>query len=201
MKTNNIRLCFLILSVTISQFSHAERYKRSMNINKVQELGLEIWTEYEPEWAAEVVWQGKKPLYIVKSPPQVSPPAVMSYVSFPKLTVASGELKEVATIAIQKAAKNYQVTAKKRNTIQLKPASYNQLNGYEAEFSGTGQGEAVDVKVFVGQQEGKSPVAMQVYTLKGKLSHISEQIRRAWQHVSYLENRDNNQSGSPEQKR
>lgn len=187
MKTNIIRLLIIILGVTISQFSQADRYKRPMHINKVKELGLEIWTEYEPEWNTEVVWQGKQPLFIVQSPPRVSPPAAMSYVTFPKLLVSASELKQVATAAIQEAAKNYQVTAKLRNAIKLKSASYNQLNGYEAEFSGTAQGEAVDVKVFVGQQAGKSLVAMQVYTLKGKLPHISEQIRRAWQHVSYLE--------------
>ncbi len=188
MKINTIQLLFLILSVTICQSSHADRYKRPMHINKVKELGLEIWTEYEPEWSAEVVWQGKKPLFIVQSPPQVSPPAAMSYVTFPKLSVTDSELQQVAITAIQEAAKNYQVSAKQRNSIQPKPTTYNQLNGYEAEFSGIAQGKAVDVKVFVGQQSGKSPVAMQVYTLKGKLSHISEQIRRAWQHISYLEN-------------
>ncbi len=91
----------------------------------------------------------QKPLFIVQSPPQVFPPAAMSYVTFPKLSVTDSELQQVATTAIQEAAKNYQVSAKQRNSIQPKPTTYNQLNGYEAEFSGIAQGEVVDVKVLL----------------------------------------------------
>ena len=164
-----------------------ERALRPMHIHKVPALGLEIWTEYQPEWSTELVHQGKKPLFIVQSPPLSYPPAAMSYASFPGMQVRPDELKAVATSALRRAARNYRVPAQQRQRLEATPARYGELSGYEGRFSGSAHGEAVDVQVFIGQKPGKWPVMMQIYTLPGKLPHLSEQIRRAWTHVRYLD--------------
>ena len=183
----------LLMPLLLALGLHAgaqERALRPMHIHKVRALGLEIWTEYEPEWRTELVQQGNKALFIVQSPPRVYPPAAMSYVSFPGMRVRDDEMEAVATSALRRAAQNYQVPAQERERITPTPARHGALSGYEATFSGTAHGEAVDVKVFVGHVPGRGPVAMQVYTLRGKLPHLSEQIRRAWGHVRYLEPAD-----------
>jgi hypothetical protein len=177
----------IVLVLQTSPVVQADRYKRPMHINKVETLGLEIWTEYEPEWIAELVKQGSKPIYVVQTPPNVYPPAAMSYVSFPTMPIKPDELQAITTSAIREAAINYQVTPEQRNQIQPTAASYNQLTGYQATFTGVAHGDAVDVKVFVGHKPDKGLIAMQAYTLAGKLPHISEHIRRAWQHVDYLD--------------
>ncbi|MEF7615662.1 hypothetical protein V4F39_17235 [Aquincola sp. MAHUQ-54] len=60
------------------------------------------------------------------------------------------------------------------------------LQGFGATFAGKAQGDAVDVRVFIGQSPGRLPVAMQAYTLRGKLDHLDEPIRRSWGKVKYL---------------
>jgi len=82
------------------------------------------------------------------------------------------------------ASQNYEGA---RAGIALKPASYGAFIGYEAEFSAVADTVPVDVRVFFGHQPGKPAVAMQVFTLKGKLPHLSEQIRRSWSNVKYLQ--------------
>lgn len=176
----------IVLLLQTADLAYADRYLRPMHINKVEALGLEIWTEYEPEWLREVVRQGNKPIYVVQTPANVYPPAAMSYASFPGMPVNPGELKTIATTAIRQAANNYQVSPERTKAIQAAKASYNRLTGYEATFTGKAHGDAVDVKVFIGHTPGKGLIAMQAYTLKGKLPHIREHIRRAWSHVDYL---------------
>ena len=175
-------LCTALVSPVLT-----ERAQRPMQIHKVSELGLEIWTEAQPEWTTELVHQGKKPIFIVQSPPKAYPPAAMSYVSFPGMRVEAGELKAIATSALRQAARNYRVPQADIDKLRPAAATYSELTGYEAVFSGSANGEAVDVKVFVGHKPGKGPVTLQVYTFRDKLPHLSEQIRRAWQNVKYLD--------------
>lgn len=182
-----LQLSILLLIPGMVYSAEPARALRPMLINKVDELGLEIWTEADPEWLTDVVHQQGKPIFTAQTPMNTYPPAAMSVVSFPGMEVAESELLEVATSAIHTAARNYQVTEPDISGIQITPVRYSELHGFEGVFSGVAQGDPVDVKVFIGQREGKSPVCVQIYTLKGKLPHLSEQIRRSWQHLRYLE--------------
>ena len=176
----------MLLMFLSNMSAHADRAMRPMKIHKLPELGLEIWTEYEPLWITELHYRGKKPIFTVHSPPMVYPPAAMTVVSFPGMAVATDELKDIATTAIAEGAKNYKVPESELAGLHVIPALYGDLTGYEASFSGKVRGDAVDVKVFVGNKPGKGPVMLQIYTLEGKLSHLSEQIRRSWTNVKYL---------------
>lgn len=172
--------------------SVAERIERPMAAHEVRELGLEIWTEDEPEWDTELVRYGQRSVFTAQSPVYYYPPVAMSYVSFPGMEVAAEELEEVAVSAIQQAGRNYQLAGERVEHIDTASSTYGELTGYEATFSGVANEEEVDVKVFVGYKPGKGPVVMQCYTLKGKLPHISEQIRRAWTNVKYLDGTTSN---------
>lgn len=180
-------LIVFFLAQQVAQASEPTRALRPMVIHKVQELGLEIWTEADPEWQTDLVYQGDKPIFTAQTPMNTYPPAAMSVVSFPGMVVAEHELQEVATTAIHTAASNFQVTETDIEKITILPVEYSELHGYEGVFSGYAQGDPVDVKVFVGQKNGKGPVSIQLYTLQGKLPHLSEQIRRSWQHIRYLD--------------
>lgn len=164
----------------------AERAKRPMKIHQLPELGLEIWTESDPLWIADLQYQGKKPLFTAQTPPMVYPPAAMSVVAFPGMQVTAEEMEEVAATAIRTGARNYRVPEQAIQQLQPSAASYGELQGYEATFSGKAQGDAVDVKVFVGHKQGKGPVMLQIYSFKDKLPHLSEQIRRSWSNITYL---------------
>ncbi len=179
-----IRQVAILCIVSISL--HAEPAKRPMEIHKLDELGLEIWTEYEPTWITRILSQGKFPIFSAESPQNYYPPSVMTWTTFKGMKIGIGELEELATSAIQTAAGNYGVSEKEILQIRPKKTEYNKLIGYEASFSGIAFNEAVDVKIFVGHEPGKRPVAMQAYTQKGKLVHLSEQIRRSWTNVAYL---------------
>ncbi len=164
----------------------AERVKREMQIHKVPELGLEIWVENEPPWDAAVMKAVTLPSFVVQSPADYYPPAVMTYISLPAATVDDTAMLGMATTAIRRAAENYRVTPAKRIALKPQPAIYGEFSGFEADFEGWANGEAVEVKVFVGHVPGRFPVAMQAYTLRGKLAQLAEPTRRAWGHVKYL---------------
>jgi hypothetical protein len=180
-----IGLC-MIAVVFFSMPAHADRVERTMKIHRLSELGLEIWTEFKPLWITEVHYQGIKPVFTAQTPPMVYPPAAMKVVSFPGMSVAPEEMKDIATTAISEGARNYKTSKKQLNDLHIIPAAYGDLSGYEADFNGKVHGDAVDVKVFVGNKEGKGPVMLQIYTLEGKMDHLSEQIRRSWTNVRYL---------------
>lgn len=158
------------------------RAPREMRIHRVGALGLEIWVENQPPWEAEVMQGRSLPVFVVQSPSNYYPPAVMTYVGMPSTSGGGQSLEAMSTRAIRRAAWNYGLGAR-RLSIRPEAARYGALSGYEATFDGVANGEAVQVKVFVGQAPGRSPVAMQVYTLRGKLAHLSEPIRRAWNHI------------------
>ena len=65
-------------------------------------------------------------------------------------------------------------------------AAYGDLKGYEAAFNGMANGEKMDIKVIVGNAQGKGPVNTYAYTLRDKLDHLSESIRRSWGNAKYL---------------
>ena len=186
MKIFSLGLFSLVILALISQSVSADRAKRPMKIHQLPEMGLEVWTEFDPLWITELEYQGKKPIFTAQTPPMVYPPAAMSVVSFPGMQVTSDEMKEVASTAIATGARNYRVPEQQISTLKATPASYGELTGYEATFTGKAQGDEVDVKVFVGNKPGKGPVMLQIYTFKDKLPHLSEQIRRSWDNVKYL---------------
>ena len=162
------------------------RAQREMQIHKVAALGLEIWVENQPPWEAALNQAATLQTFVVQSPPDYYPPAVMSYLAVPGRSVDDAALPAVALTAIRRAAENYRISPTKRVVLQPQPARYGALSGYEASFDGWANDEAVEVKVFVGHEPGRPPVAMHVYTLRGKLAHLSEPIRRAWTKVRYL---------------
>ena len=162
------------------------RAQREMQIHKVPQLGLEIWVENQPPWEVELKKAKTLQTFVAQSPPDYYPPAVMTYLTVPGRSVEAAVLAGVAKTAIRQAAENYRVTPTVRVVLEPQPARYGSLTGYESSFEGWANGEAVEVKVFVGHVPGSAPVAMQVYTLRGKLAHLSEPIRRAWTNVKYL---------------
>jgi hypothetical protein len=64
-------------------------------------------------------------------------------------------------------------------SIHPQPAPYDGLQGHEAGFEAWANGEAIEVKVFVRHTPGRFPVAMQAYTLRQKIAHLKEPMRRA----------------------
>ena len=159
--------------------------KRPMVIHKVQELGLEIWTEAEPEWAVAKTNKNGQTIFNAETPALTAPPAGMSWISNPGIRFTAAEIREGARGAIRQAALNYGVPA--NTALDLRVAQYGDLTGYEADFSASPYGTPVDVRVFCGHQPGKPAVVMHAFTLRGRLPHIAEHIRRSWTHVRYLQ--------------
>lgn len=177
------------VALVASAMAHAatDRVKRPMQIHRVAEVGLEIWTEVDPRWDTRLEKsQGRQPIFVAETPALTYPPAIMTWAAVPQLRFKDGEFKEAAAGALAQAARNYGVPQERIGAIDLKPASYGDLNGYEAVFTGNDHGTAVDVRVFFGHKPGKPAVAMQVSTLQGKLTHLSEHVRRSWSNVRYL---------------
>lgn len=162
------------------------RALREMQIHKVDRLGLEIWVENQPPWQTQMIEGPSLPIFAAQSPANYHPPAVMTYTAVRQGTAPLEGMESLAIGAIRRAAQNYRVPPAIRLSLMPKPASHGMLEGYESVFEGTAQGDAVDVKVFIGQAAGKFPVAMQAYTLRGKMAHLDEPIRRAWGKLKYL---------------
>jgi hypothetical protein len=177
--------CALLASAaqsTLAQPGHL----REMQIHKVPELGLIIWVENQPPWEAELSHASGHPSFIVQSPDQYHPPTVMTYASWPHEHVPDVQLAQVANTAIQRASQNFGLNLGQARAVSRSAAQYGVLSGFEGQFVGRVQGVAMDVKVFVGQTSGRFPVALSLYTLKGKMGHLGEVLRRSWGQLAYL---------------
>jgi len=175
---------FLCVLCSFSWGTSADAFKRPMVINRVNELGLEIWTEANPEWEVRTDGGNGQPIFIAESPALAVPPAGMSWISSPDVMFSERDMHDGARGAIQQVAFNYGV--REPEGLALQPTSYGQLKGYQAQFSATAHGTPVDVIVFCGHMPGKPAVLAHAFTLQGKLGLISEHIRRSWTHLRYL---------------
>lgn len=182
-----LNLAVLAPFLFILSVSYADRYKRPMVINKVKRIGLEIWTEMEPNWKTELIMNGKKPIFVAHTPSNVYPPSGMMWVNHSEVQLTPVEFPEIARSTLETAARNYKFS-KKLSELVITPKNYGSLNGFEINFIGLLDKKYVDVRVFTGRSNGKGPVTMQVYAPKGKLKHLEEQIRRSWTHTRYLDN-------------
>ncbi len=185
--TTVIALVALLMSVTQSPATvAADPALRPMRIHQLPGLGLEIWTELEPLWISEVVRYRSREVFTVQTPPLSYPPAAMTYTGFPTMQVKRHALPALATQVLVQGAVNYAVPDKVAKHLPINPASYGPLQGFEMRFQGIADGQAVDVRLFLGNAEHHPPVLLQAYTLAGHGESINEHIRRSWNNVSYL---------------
>jgi len=174
-----------LLSISLTLTAIAGADPRSMVINRLPELGLEIWTEAVPAWHTSTEQHKGRSVFTARTPLNYYPPASMSWTTL-HFDLGSGEeLSSLFNTALEEAKKNYQVAA----SIKVKPVKtqYGPLIGMEGHFSGKNDSENVDVLFFVGQQPGKPAVVMQTLTLPGKLPHLRYQIERSWQYLKYID--------------
>ena len=163
-----------------------ERALREMQVYKLTVLGLEVWVENQPPWETQLSDKSGHPTFVAQSPGNYHPPTVMTFASWPKERTPADQLQDMATSAIRRASQNFGLNMGQARGIQIMPASYGVLQGYEGTFNGVADRVAMDVTVFVGQANGKFPVALSMYTLRGKMDTLSEQRRRSWGKLKYL---------------
>jgi hypothetical protein len=162
----------------------AERTGRPMIIHRLPELGLEIWTEQDPQWETHLSDANGAATFVAETPALTYPPAYMSWTSAPAMKFAESDFKAAARGAIHQAAANYGVRSPEQ--IPIESQRYGELSGYEGVFAASSQRIPTEVRVFCGHRPGQPAVVMQVATLKDKLGHLDEQVRRSWTHVRYL---------------
>lgn len=178
-------ICIALLLIS-SNVPALDRVKRQMYVNRVSQIGLEVWTEEQPRWQTYLESKAGQYTFAAETPDLTYPPAGFTWSSAPTGVVEESDFKTAALGAIHGSARGYGVNPNAIPASQLRSATYGELSGYEVSFAGSIQQTPVDVKVFVGHQPGKPLVVMQACTQRGHLPHISEQIRRSWTHVRYL---------------
>jgi hypothetical protein len=159
---------------------------REMQIYTVPELALRIWVENQPPWQAELSQATGRPSFVAQSPDNYHPPTVMTYASWPDQSVSDVNLIQVAQTALARASQNFGLNTNQARSVAKLPASHGVLQGLEAAFTGKVDAVAVDVRIFVGQAAGRFPVALSIYTLAGKMGHLSQVVRRSWGKLAYL---------------
>ena len=159
------------------------RTGRPMIIHRLAEMNLEIWTEQDPEWETRLTQGPNSLTFAAETPALTYPPAHMSWTIAPTLQFEAHDLESAAHGVLHQIAIRYGT----HSPEQISHARYGDLTGYEANFQAEPQNVPVDVRVFCGHREGKPMVVMQVVTLKGKLSHVAEHVRRSWTHLRYLD--------------
>lgn len=164
----------------------AQRDLRQMQVHKVSELGLTIWVENLPPWDTQLSSATGRPTFVAQSPEGYHPPAVMTYTSFQKEKVDMTNLGGMASSAIQRASQNFGLSIAQARNLDIINVQYGKLSGFESTFKGLSNGVPMDVVVFVGQAPDRFPVALSVYTMRGKMGSLSEQRRRAWGKLDYI---------------
>lgn len=181
-----IKIFGIFLLISVFSFVLADRVKRPMKINKIKKMGLQIWTEMEPEWRTELMMNGDKPIFVAHTPAYVYPPSGMMWVNYSEVQLSEKDFFDVARSALKTAASNYGISKTSLVNLTVSPATYGVLKGFEVNFEGKLDRKKVDVRVFTGRAGDNGPITMQVYAPLGKIGHIKEQIRRSWSHTSYL---------------
>jgi hypothetical protein len=162
----------------------AQRSGRPMIIHRLPALGLEIWTERDPEWETRLSRHAAAASFIAETPVLTYPPAHMSWTTLPQLRFEPRDLQAGAEGALHQVAAEHHVLAPTR--IPINPQQYGELIGYETVFEAQSQSLPIEVRVFCGHRPGKQPVLMQLTTLKNKSAHLAEHVRRSWSNVRYL---------------
>ena len=162
----------------------AERIGRPMIIHRLPTLGLEIWTEQDPEWETQLSTRSGAATFIAETPALTYPPAQMSWTTLPQLRFDSGDLEAGAEGALHQVAANHHLRAPTQ--IPITRQQYGDLIGYETIFEATSQNIPIEVRAFCGHTPGKQTVLMQLTTLKNKSAHLAQHVRRSWNNVRYL---------------
>ena len=163
-----------------------DRLQREMQIHRVRELGLEIWIENQPPWDFQRVDVNGRPQWAASSPDNYHPPSALVFASWPDVPSMETFVETTAGHAIRRASRNFGLNPQDSRAIKVTPARHGVLEGFESDFVGKVEQVVMDVRVFVGRQPGKFPVALTAYTLQGKLGLLSEVMRRSFTHVKYL---------------
>ncbi|MRW90356.1 hypothetical protein GJ699_10195 [Duganella sp. FT80W] len=159
---------------------------REMQVYKLNDLKLEVWVENQPPWTTELSMLTGHPTFVAQSPDSYHPPTVMTYASWPDRKSPDNNLHNMAVTAIRTASLNFGLNQGQARGINPLGAEYGVLRGYEATFDGMVEGTPMDVTVFIGQAPGRFPVALTVYTLRGKSGTLTENRRRSWGKLKYL---------------
>lgn len=162
----------------------APRTGRPMIIHRLPALGLEIWTEQDPEWETQLSERSNAATFIAETPALTYPPAHMSWTTIPQLTFDPRDLHAAAKGALHQVAANHRVRAP--TEISITRQQYGDLIGFETVFDARSQSIPIEVRAFCGHRPGKPPVLLQVTTLKNKSAHLADHIRRSWSNVKYL---------------
>jgi len=176
-------LLILALLTSLSA-TGTQRAGRPMVIHRLPALGLEIWTEQDPEWETQLSERSGKATFTAETPALTYPPAHMSWTTQPQLRFEANELRAGATGALHQVAANHRIEAPTQIPITL--AHYGDLTGFETAFEARSKNIPIEVRAFCGHRLGKPPVLMQVTTLKNKGEHLAEHVRRSWNNVRYL---------------
>lgn len=163
----------------------APRSGRPMIIHRLPALGLEIWTEQDPEWETHLNQRSGAATFVAETPALTYPPAHMSWTTLSRLRFDPQDLEAGAQGALHQVAANHQVRSPTR--IPITRRQYGDLIGYEAVFEARSQSLPIEVRAFCGHRPGKPPVLMQLTTLKHKSAHLAEHVRRSWSNVRYLQ--------------
>lgn len=182
--TATTTIFLLGLMAAQSTASAATRTGRPMIVHRLPSLGLEIWTEQDPEWETHLTERTNAATFIAETPALSYPPAQMSWTTLPQLRFDPQDLEAGAQGALHQVAASHHVRAPTQ--IPITRQQYGDLIGYETTFEAESQSVPVEVRAFCGHRPGKHPVLMQVTTLKNKSAHLAEPIRRSWTHVRYL---------------
>jgi hypothetical protein len=160
--------------------------QREMQIHRLRELGLEIWIENQPPWELERVDVNGRPQWAASSPDNYHPPSALVFASWQDVPSIETFVETTAGHAIRRASRNFGLNGQDSRAIKVTPARYGVLEGFESDFIGKVEQVVMEVRIFVGRQPGKFPVALTAYTLQGKLGLLSEVIRRSFTNVKYL---------------
>lgn len=177
-------LMVLVATMLTLSAAAAQRSGRPMIVHRLPALGLEIWTEQDPQWETHLNERAGAATFVAETPALTYPPAQMSWITLPELRFNAQELEAGARGALHQVAANHRV--RNPQQIIIKQRRYGDLIGYEAVFEARSQNIPIEVRVFCGHEPGKHPVLMQLTTLRNKSTHLAEHVRRSWNNVRYL---------------
>ncbi len=157
--------------------------RREVQVLTDKRSGYSIKVDNDPAWLFEERGDDSASILLLATPLLVAPPITMAVIDNKTVLGKSDELEHISRVALRGAADNFSVSSEIEPDVE--PATYGDVAGYQARFTGTADGKSVAVKVFVGTHASNGIFTLYAYTFADKDEHLERTTTRIWNTIAF----------------
>jgi hypothetical protein len=180
-------LSLLLLLFSASAFAQPTPLIQSRELqNMWVKVGFQIGIDTDPAWSWHSMAETNYDVFVVESPDLYYPPAVFN-VRYNKYHPPQDPkiFKKAAYFTLLNMQKKFGATEHFK-FVDIQPATYGLLEGYEQTSQIYLAGEPFSNKIFVGLNHDNKLIVLNAVTLPNKIDHLQPTLERMWGSIKFL---------------